>query len=115
MKRARRRWQPSIASETSRRAFVDEVYAGLAAGRDQFAATVSLFLDPYQIVEDWPEPLPDTRHSHEGWTGGSMDSAARRSMEVTMARRARRESNDHDVALRRDGDAPYQIWGRDLE
>src|SRR5437867_13037375 len=29
---------------------------------------------PYQIVENWPKPLPDTRHSHAGWTWGSMGS-----------------------------------------
>jgi len=27
---------------------------------------------PYQVVPQWPKPLPDTRHSHEGWTWGSM-------------------------------------------
>jgi hypothetical protein len=26
---------------------------------------------PYRVVADWPKPLPDTRHSHEGWTWGS--------------------------------------------
>jgi hypothetical protein len=26
---------------------------------------------PYTVVPDWPKPLPDTRHSHEGWTWGS--------------------------------------------
>jgi hypothetical protein len=25
----------------------------------------------YQVVEGWPKPLPDTRHSHDGWTWGS--------------------------------------------
>ncbi|MFN0002742.1 MAG: hypothetical protein ACKVOF_08100 [Pseudohongiellaceae bacterium] len=25
----------------------------------------------YQVVENWPKPLPDTRHSHDGWTWGS--------------------------------------------
>jgi hypothetical protein len=25
----------------------------------------------YKVVENWPKPLPDTRHSHEGWTWGS--------------------------------------------
>ena len=25
----------------------------------------------YKVVEDWPKPLPDTRHSHDGWTWGS--------------------------------------------
>jgi len=29
---------------------------------------------PYQIVANWPKPLPDTRHSHNGWTWGSMGS-----------------------------------------
>jgi DNA-binding beta-propeller fold protein YncE len=29
---------------------------------------------PYQVVENWPKPLPDTRHSHNGWTWGSMGS-----------------------------------------
>lgn len=29
---------------------------------------------PYQIVQNWPKPLPDTRHSHDGWTWGSMGS-----------------------------------------
>ena len=29
---------------------------------------------PYQVVENWPKPLPDTRHSHAGWTWGSMGS-----------------------------------------
>ena len=27
---------------------------------------------PYQVVEDWPKPLPDDRHAHDGWTWGSM-------------------------------------------
>jgi len=27
---------------------------------------------PYRVVEDWPQPLPDDRHSHDGWTWGSM-------------------------------------------
>jgi hypothetical protein len=26
---------------------------------------------PYKVVEGWPKPLPDTRHSHDGWTWGS--------------------------------------------
>src|SRR5262245_10189460 len=26
---------------------------------------------PYRVVENWPKPLPDTRHSHKGWTWGS--------------------------------------------
>jgi DNA-binding beta-propeller fold protein YncE len=26
---------------------------------------------PYRVVPDWPKPLPDDRHSHEGWTWGS--------------------------------------------
>jgi hypothetical protein len=26
---------------------------------------------PYKVAESWPKPLPDTRHSHEGWTWGS--------------------------------------------
>src|SRR5213075_3166267 len=25
----------------------------------------------YKAVEGWPKPLPDTRHSHDGWTWGS--------------------------------------------
>jgi len=25
----------------------------------------------YRVVEGWPKPLPNTRHSHEGWTWGS--------------------------------------------
>ncbi len=25
----------------------------------------------YKVVDNWPKPLPDTRHSHEGWTWGS--------------------------------------------
>src|SRR5918993_6029977 len=25
----------------------------------------------YQVVENWPKPLPDTRHSHDGWTWSS--------------------------------------------
>ena len=29
---------------------------------------------PYQVVENWPRPLPDDRHSHAGWTWGSMGS-----------------------------------------
>jgi DNA-binding beta-propeller fold protein YncE len=27
---------------------------------------------PYTVVENWPKPLPNTRHSHDGWTWGSM-------------------------------------------
>ena len=26
---------------------------------------------PYRVVENWPKPLPDTRHSHAGWTWGT--------------------------------------------
>ena len=26
----------------------------------------------YKVVEGWPKPLPDTRHSHDGWTWGSV-------------------------------------------
>jgi DNA-binding beta-propeller fold protein YncE len=26
---------------------------------------------PYKVVENWPKPLPDDRHSHAGWTWGS--------------------------------------------
>ena len=26
---------------------------------------------PYRVVDDWPKPLPDDSHSHEGWTWGS--------------------------------------------
>lgn len=26
---------------------------------------------PYRVVEGWPKPLPDDRHSHDGWTWGS--------------------------------------------
>jgi DNA-binding beta-propeller fold protein YncE len=26
---------------------------------------------PYKVAESWPKPLPDTRHSHDGWTWGS--------------------------------------------
>lgn len=25
----------------------------------------------YRVVDNWPKPLPDDRHSHEGWTWGS--------------------------------------------
>jgi hypothetical protein len=25
----------------------------------------------YRVAEGWPKPLPDTRHSHDGWTWGS--------------------------------------------
>ena len=25
----------------------------------------------YRVVAGWPKPLPDTRHSHDGWTWGS--------------------------------------------
>ena len=25
----------------------------------------------YRVAESWPKPLPDTRHSHDGWTWGS--------------------------------------------
>ena len=26
---------------------------------------------PYQVDEDWPRPLPDDEHAHDGWTWGS--------------------------------------------
>ncbi len=26
---------------------------------------------PYRVVPDWPKPLPDDEHSHDGWTWGS--------------------------------------------
>jgi hypothetical protein len=27
---------------------------------------------PYKVVANWPQPLPDTRHPHNGWTWGSV-------------------------------------------
>jgi DNA-binding beta-propeller fold protein YncE len=45
--------------------------APLAAQRQSFQDWPS---GPYQVVENWPKPLPDTRHSHNGWTWGSMGS-----------------------------------------
>ena len=43
------------------------------AGTDRRSAQDWPF-GPYQIVANWPKPLPDTRHSHNGWTWGSMGS-----------------------------------------
>ena len=34
-----------------------------AGGQDIFG--------PYEVVPNWPKPLPDTNHSHDGWTWGS--------------------------------------------
>ena len=34
-----------------------------AGGQDIFG--------PYEVVPKWPKPLPDTNHSHDGWTWGS--------------------------------------------
>src|SRR5687768_17934851 len=31
----------------------------------------------YRVVEGWPKPLPDTRHSHDGWTWGSFGGVYR--------------------------------------
>ena len=44
--------------------------APAAAGADRQSAQDWPF-GPYQVVENWPKPLPDTRHSHDGWTWGS--------------------------------------------
>ncbi len=41
--------------------------AGLSA---QQAGGQDIF-GPYEVVPNWPKPLPDTAHSHEGWTWGS--------------------------------------------
>jgi hypothetical protein len=51
----------------------DTATAGAAAGetRNSYHEWPS---GPYQVVEGWPKPLPDTRHSHDGWTWGSFGS-----------------------------------------
>jgi DNA-binding beta-propeller fold protein YncE len=41
----------------------DGLQAQKAGGQDLFG--------PYQVVTGWPKPLPDTAHSHDGWTWGS--------------------------------------------
>jgi hypothetical protein len=33
---------------------------------------------PYRVVDGWPKPLPDDRHSHAGWTWGSFGGVYRR-------------------------------------
>ena len=40
----------------------------------------------YKVVEGWPKPLPDTRHSHDGWTWGSVGGG---NLEAEAVRRAR--------------------------
>ena len=47
---------------------------GAAAAQPQTATRWSYHdwpTGPYRVVEDWPNPLPDDSHSHEGWTWGS--------------------------------------------
>lgn len=55
---------------------VSGALAGVATAATASApAARSTFQDwptgSYRVVEDWPKPLPDDRHSHEGWTWGS--------------------------------------------
>ena len=51
------------------------VAAGSGVANVATATTPHSFQDwptgPYRVVPDWPKPLPDTRHSHQGWTWGS--------------------------------------------
>ena len=34
-------------------------------------AVQKVAMGDYEVVEDWPKPLPDTDLSHDGWTWGS--------------------------------------------
>ena len=43
---------------------------GQAASMTQQKGGNDIF-GPYRVVQDWPQPLPDDAHSHDGWTWGS--------------------------------------------
>ena len=46
--------------------------AGSPADVEQERPTVEkVDLGDYEVVEDWPKPLPDDDLSHDGWTWGS--------------------------------------------
>ena len=44
----------------------------------------------YRVVENWPKPLPDTRHSHDGWTWGSFGGVYAESPDRIWLAHARR-------------------------
>ena len=58
--------------------FIPSIFISIAAPLPQVPTDRRSAQDwpfgPYQIVANWPKPLPDTRHSHNGWTWGSMGS-----------------------------------------
>jgi sugar lactone lactonase YvrE len=53
---------------------VAAMYAAACTGAkpDQVTQQPGSDTGPYEVVANWPQPLPDTRHSHDGWTWGSV-------------------------------------------
>ena len=47
----------------------------------------------YRVVENWPKPLPDTRHSHDGWTWGSFGGVYAENPGPDLDRHARRAAS----------------------
>lgn len=45
--------------------------SGLAAQASVQLPVQKVDMGDYEVVEDWPKPLPDTDLSHDGWTWGS--------------------------------------------
>ncbi|MEQ1858178.1 MAG: hypothetical protein ABL963_17125, partial [Longimicrobiales bacterium] len=63
---------------------------------------------PYQVVPDWPKPLPDTDHSHDGWTWGSFGGVYAETPErVWIAMRG-------ELPLQ-EGMEPWDSWGEHPE
>ena len=48
---------------------VDDLSSAAGVGAQQTAKKVDM--GDYEPVVPWPLPLPDTHHSHDGWTWGS--------------------------------------------
>ena len=64
---------PTAAQSTARYGTPDASSHGSTGGREPWSYQ-DWPTGPYKVVENWPKPLPDTRHSHDGWTWGSFGS-----------------------------------------
>ncbi|HVS24132.1 MAG TPA: hypothetical protein VMU03_10450, partial [Gammaproteobacteria bacterium] len=63
--------QTSVAQDTGRYGAPNAGAVAGATARKEPWSYQDWPTGPYKVVENWPKPLLDTRHSHDAWTWGS--------------------------------------------
>ena len=83
-------WASLVLGVTSALNWLLEGTAELAAQSKTRQAHQDWPTGPYQVMANWPQPLPDTRHSHDGWTWGSFGGVYAETPDRIWIRDARR-------------------------